>query len=149
MDFMKDKIPYSQRAFRGKFKYSMLIFVILFVVTLALWVVTIRGCQFVNIAKYDKTVDAPLVGYDVVDIMATKPTTTIEILYHYEYTDETGIVYKGDARAYINDFETADKAIENGQTVKIHIDGNGNSFLASTDISQTKRIKHYCFLSYF
>lgn len=133
---MNNKKPYSQRTFRGNFKYSMLFFVILLSVTFALWVVTFRGNQLRNIAKYNTIVDAPLVSYDVIKVEATNPTT-IEILYHYKYEDENGIVYKGDARTHIYDYETADKAIENGQTVRIYIDGKGNSFLANTDISQT------------
>ena len=136
---MNNKIPYSQRTFRGKFKYSMLLFVILLSVTLALWIVTFRGNQLRNIAKFNTIVDAPLVGYDVVKVEATKPTT-IEITYHYKYEDENGVVYEGDARTHIHDYETADKAIENGQTVRIYIDGKGNSFLANTDISQTTTI---------
>lgn len=136
---MKNKAPYSQRIFRGKFKYSMLFFVILLFVTLALWVVTFRGNQFRSIAQYNTVVDAPLVSYDVVKVEATNPTT-IEIMYHYKYEDEKGVVYEGDARTHIQDYETADKAIENGQTVRIYIDGKGNSFLANTDISRTKTI---------
>lgn len=132
-------VPYSQRTFRGKFKYSMLFFVILLIVTLALWVVTFRGVHLKNIAKSNTLIDAPLICYDVIDIKATTPLT-IEIMYHYQYEDENGVVYKGDARAYIHDYETADKAIENGQTVSIYIDGKGNSFLADTDTSQTKCI---------
>ena len=137
---MKNKIPYSQRTFRCKFKYSMLCFAILLMVTLVLWVVAFRGNQFRNIAKQNKLVDAPLISYEVVNTSFTKPKITIEILYHYEYADENGVIYKGDARAYINDYETADNAIKDGKTVKIYIDGKGNSFLASTDISQTKHI---------
>lgn len=136
---MKNEIPYSQRTFRGKFKYSMLIFVILLSITLILWIVTFGVIQFRNIAQYNKIVDAPLISYDVIDHTCTQPVT-IEIMYHYKYEDENGVVYEGDARAYIHDYETADKAIENGQTVKIYIDGTGNSFLANTDISQTKHI---------
>ncbi|MDE7082221.1 MAG: hypothetical protein K2O89_00770 [Clostridia bacterium] len=136
---MENKLPYSQRNFRGKFKYSMLFFAILLIVTVALWVVTFRGNQLSNIAKYNKTVDATLISYDIIDIKPSNPTV-IEIMYHYKYEDENGVVYEGDARTYINDYETADKAIENGQTVKIYIDGKGNSFLANTNISQTKII---------
>ncbi len=136
---MENKIPYSQRNFRGKFKYSMLFFAILLIVTVALWVVTFRGNQLSNIAKYNKKVDATLISYDIIDINPSNPNV-IEIMYHYKYEDENGIVYEGDARTYINDYETADKAIENGQTVKIYIDGKGNSFLANTDISRTKII---------
>ncbi len=136
---MENKIPYSQRNFRGKFKYSMLFFAILLIVTVALWVVTFRDNQLRNIAKYNTIVDAPLVSYDIIDINPSNPNV-IEIMYHYKYEDENGIVYKGDARTYINDYETADKAIENGQTVKIYIDGKGNSFLANNDISRTKII---------
>ena len=136
---MENKIPYSQRNFRGKFKYSMLVFAILLIVTIVLWVVTFRGNQLSNIAKYNKTVDAPLIGYDVINIKATQPVT-IEIMYHYKYEDESGVVYEGDARTYIHDYETADNAIENGQTVRIYIDGKGNSFLANTGISRTKII---------
>lgn len=136
---MKDKVPYSQRSFRGKFKYSMLFFAILLIVTLVLWVVMFRGNQLSSIAKYNKTVDAPLTGYDIIDINPSKPNV-IEIMYHYKYEDDNGVVYEGDARAYFNDYETADNAIANGQTIKIYIDGKGNSFLADTDISQTKEI---------
>lgn len=136
---MENKIPYLQRNFRGKFKYSMLIFILLLIVTLVLWVVLFRDNQLRNIAKYNTIADAPLVSYDVVKVEATKPTT-IEIIYHYKYEDENGVVYEGDARTHIHDYETADKAIENGQTVRIYIDGKGNSFLANTDISHTKTI---------
>lgn len=117
----------------------MLVFAILLIVTLVLWIVTFRGNQLSNIAKYNKTVDAQLTSYDVVDINPSN-RNVIEIMYHYKYEDENGVVYEGDARTYINDYETADKAIENGQTVKIYIDGKGNGFLANTDISRTKLI---------
>lgn len=142
--FMKNKTPYLQRTFRGKFKYSMLFFVILLIVTLALWVVTFRGVHFMNIVKSNTIVDAPLVGYDIVDTHATHPVT-IEILYHYKYEDENGVVYRGNKVAYIHDYETADKAIENGQTVRIYIDGKGNCFLADTNFSQTKYITIFVF----
>ena len=141
---MENKTPYSQRTFRGKFKYSMLIFAILLIVTLTLWGVTFRGNQMRNIAKYNNIVDAPLVGYDIVGVTATKPFT-IEILYNYQYEDENGVVYEGYARAHIHDYEIADNAIENGQTVRIYIDGKGNSFLANTDISRTKEITIFVF----
>lgn len=136
---MENKIPYSQRNFRGKFKYSMLFFAILLIVTVALWVITFRGYQLSNIANQNQIVDAPLVGYDVIKVEATTPTQ-IEIMYQYKYEDESGVVYEGNVRTHIFDYETADKAIENGQTVKIYIDGKGNSFLANTDISRTKII---------
>ena len=145
---MKNRIPYPQRNFRGKFNYSMLIFAILLTVTIALWVVTLRGNQLSNIAKYGKTADAPLIGYDVIDLKPSDPNI-IEIIYHYKYTDENGVVYEGDARSYINDYETADNAIANGQTVKIYIDGKGNSFLADTDVSQTKLITLLVFSAVF
>lgn len=133
------KTPYSQRTFRGKLKYSILFFVILVAVTIVLWVVTLRGYQLINIAKHNKKVGAPLIGYDVTKITATDPFT-VEILYNYKYTDENGVVYKGSVRTHIHDYATADKAVESGQTVEIYIDGKGNSFPANTEISQTKCI---------
>ena len=137
---MEDKTPYSQRTFRGKFKYSMLFFVLLLSVTLALWVVTFRGNQLKNIAKNNEIVDARIIGYDVIQYVWTEPLT-IEINYRYQYEDENGVVYSGHVGSYyINDLETADKKIENGQTVRIYIDGKGNSFPANTDISQTKEV---------
>ena len=136
---MEDKIPYSQRNFRGKYKYSMLIFGLLLTVTLILWIVTFRGYQLANIASHNKTVDAPLVSYSVVKYNYTNPVT-IEINYRYRYVSEDGVVYEGNVGAHIHDYETADNAIANGKTVKIYIDGKGNSFLASTNISMTKRI---------
>ena len=136
---MENKIPYSQRNFRGKFKYSMLFFSILLSVTLVLWIVTFRGYQLSNIVKQNIIVDVPLVGYDVVKVEATKPTQ-MEIIYHYKYEDGNGVIYKGDVRTHIFDYEIADEAIENGQTVKIYIDGKGNSCLGNKDISQTKII---------
>lgn len=136
---MKNAIPYSQRTFRGKFKYSMLFFVILLTVTLVLWVVTFRGFHFRNIAKNNKIVEAPLISYEVMHSTNTQPFT-FEISYHYKYEDENGIVYEGHVGATTQDLDIADKAIENGQIVRIYIDGNGNSFPASTDLSQTKDI---------
>ena len=124
---MENIIPYSQRNFRGKFKYSMLFFAILLIVTIALWVVTFRGYQLSNIANHNQIADAPFVDYDVIKVEATTPAQ-IEIMYRYKYEDESGVVYEGNVRAYIFDYETADKAIENGQTVEIYIDGKGNRF---------------------
>lgn len=136
---MEEKIPYSQRTFRGKYKYSMLVFGLLLTVALMLWIVTFRGYQMAAIAKHNIIVDAPIVDYHIVRHSATRPET-IEIRYHYRYESEDGVVYEGDCGAYIHDYETADNAIASGETVKIYIDGKGHCFKASTDISFTKRI---------
>ncbi|MDE5722321.1 MAG: hypothetical protein K2I30_06275 [Clostridia bacterium] len=135
---MTSKVPYYERTFRGKFKISIIFFVLLAVITISLWVITFRAIKVNKIVAYNKIVEAVVTDYYMIGGDHTAYPT---FGFDYCYVDENGITYKGSTgRTFVYGYEAAEKAIEDGLTIRIYVDNKGNSVPVGTEMSQKKFI---------
>lgn len=134
----KKKEPSNKRVYRGKFKLSIVIFVVFMLVTFILGFNSFRIIRQEKIVKQNNIVEATLIAYRVIGrhYMAYP-----KIGFYYQYLDENGTKYSGSTtRTFVFGYEAAEEVIEKGQTIEIYIDGKGNSFPVGVEASKQQFI---------
>lgn len=127
-----------KRVYRVKFKISMIFFILLLTVIIILGVNVFGIIKQNKIVKQNNIVEAPAIDYRVIGLTHTAYP---QIGFYYEYIDDNGIKYSGSTtKTVVYGYEAAEEAIENGLTIKIYIDGKGNSFPVGAEASKQQFI---------
>ncbi len=133
---MKKEDAKCEKVYRGKYKISVIVFIILAAVTFILCFQSVTAIKDNKIVAGNKIVDAVVVDYYIISTSGVKDP---EIGFYYRYIDDTGNVYNGFTSYYsVYGYEAAEKAIEEKKTIKIYIDEKGNSVPVAAEPSQTK-----------
>ena len=116
----------------------MIFFILLLVVIFILGFNVFRIARQQNIVKQNNIVEATAIDYRVIGLTQTAYP---QIGFDYVYIDDNGIQYSGSTtQTVVYGYEAAEKAIENGLTIKIYIDGKGNSIPVGTEASKQQYI---------
>lgn len=127
----------SKKVYRGKYKISVIVFILLAIVTFILCFQSITAIRQKMIAAKDNVVDSVVVGY--FRSGGAYSVKDPELGFYYEYTDNYGKVCRGrTTHIFVYGYEKAEKLIEEKKTIKVYIDNKGNSLPVGAEPSQAK-----------